>query len=77
MGIFDRVLRAGEGRILRQLAGIAEQVNLIEDDFTGLTDAELRAHTDEYRERHEDGESLDDLVMRMPDASQGGFDFVV
>jgi preprotein translocase subunit SecA len=62
VGIFDRVLRAGEGRILRQLAGIAEQVNLIEDDFVGLTDAELRAHTDEYRERHEDGESLDDLM---------------
>jgi len=38
VGIFDRVLRAGEGRILRQLAGIAEQVNLVEDDIGQLYD---------------------------------------
>ncbi|MBV9096606.1 MAG: hypothetical protein JO079_00990, partial [Frankiaceae bacterium] len=62
MGVLDRVLRAGEGRILRRLSGIADQVNLIEEDFTGLTDAELRAFTDELKERHADGESLDDLM---------------
>src|SRR4051812_19621509 len=62
VAVLDRVLRAGEGRILRQLAGIAEQVNLIEEDFIALSDAELRAHTDEFRQRHEDGESLDDLM---------------
>ena len=60
--ILDKILRAGEGKTLRKLKRIAEQVNLIEDDFTGLTDAELRALTDEYRQRHKDGESLDDLL---------------
>jgi preprotein translocase subunit SecA len=65
MALFDRILRAGEGRVLRRLVGIAEQVNLIEEDFVGLSDAELRAHTDEFRQRHQDGESLDDL---MPEA---------
>jgi preprotein translocase subunit SecA len=58
----DKALRMGEGRILRQLARIADQVNSIEDDFTKLSDAELRAMTSEFRQRLADGESLDDLL---------------
>ena len=60
--ILDSVLRAGEGKTLRKLKRIAEQINSIEEDFTALSDAELRAMTDEFRQRHEDGESLDDLL---------------
>ncbi|MFG1942061.1 preprotein translocase subunit SecA [Nonomuraea sp. NPDC048826] len=60
--ILDKILRAGEGKILRKLKRIADQVNSIEDDFTSLSDAELRAMTDEFKQRHADGESLDDLL---------------
>ncbi|MCM3924270.1 preprotein translocase subunit SecA [Frankia sp. AiPs1] len=61
--VLDKILRAGEGRILRKLKAIAEQVNLIEDDFTGLSDGELRGMTDEFRQRVAEGkESLDDLL---------------
>jgi preprotein translocase subunit SecA len=60
--IIDKVLRAGEGKILRRLRRIADQVNLIEEDFVKKSDAELRALTDEYKERHSGGESLDDLL---------------
>jgi len=60
--ILDSILRAGEGKILRQLARISEQVNSVEEDFVAMTDAELRAMTDEFRQRHADGESLDDLL---------------
>lgn len=60
--ILDKILRAGEGKILRKLKRIADQVNSIEDDFTSLSDAELRALTDEFKQRHADGESLDDLL---------------
>jgi len=62
VAILDKILRAGEGKILRKLKRIAEQVNSIEDDFTSLSDAELRALTDEYKQRYKDGESLDDLL---------------
>ncbi|MGC5013291.1 preprotein translocase subunit SecA [Streptosporangium sp. DT93] len=58
----DRILRAGEGKLLRKLKRIADQVNSIEDDFTSLTDAELRALTDDYKKRYAEGESLDDLL---------------
>nr|WP_203697084.1 preprotein translocase subunit SecA [Streptomyces rubrogriseus] len=55
-------MRAGEGKILRKLHRIADQVNSIEEDFADLSDAELRALTDEYKQRYADGESLDDLL---------------
>src|SRR6266566_4213707 len=60
--IIDRVLHAGEGKILRQLRRIADQVNSIEDDFAPLSDAELRAMTGQFRERLANGEALDDLL---------------
>src|SRR6266487_3768651 len=60
--IIDRVLRAGEGKILRKLRRVADQTNSIEEDFVALSDAELRALTDEYKQRYADGESLDDLL---------------
>ena len=43
------ILRAGEGQILRKLKRISDQVNSIEDDFVAMTDAELRALTDEFQ----------------------------
>ncbi|HEX2819269.1 MAG TPA: preprotein translocase subunit SecA, partial [Streptosporangiaceae bacterium] len=60
--IIDSVLRAGEGRILRKLKRISGQINSIEDDFVKMSDAELRAMTDEFRQRYADGETLDDLL---------------
>jgi preprotein translocase subunit SecA len=62
VGLLDKILRAGEGKILRRLTAIAASVNAIEEDFVSLTDAELRALTDEYKERYQGGESLDDLL---------------
>jgi preprotein translocase subunit SecA len=60
--ILDSILRAGEGRILRQLKRISEQVNSIEDDFVAMSDAELRGMTDEFKTRLAEGETLDDIL---------------
>jgi preprotein translocase subunit SecA len=62
VGILDKILRAGEGKTLRTLEGIARQVNAIEDDFIAMTDEELRGLTAEYRARLDAGETLDDLL---------------
>ncbi len=62
MSILERVLRAGEGRMVRRLKAIADAVNSIEDQYTDLTDDELRDLTEQYRERLAEGESLDDLL---------------
>lgn len=63
--IIDKLLRIGEGKILRQLETIAKAVNAIEDDFVTMTDAELQGMTQEFKARLEKGETLDDL---MPEA---------
>jgi preprotein translocase subunit SecA len=60
--IIDSVLRAGDRRILRKLQRIAMQVNDIEEDFAKLSDAELRAMTDGFRQRSADGKTLDELL---------------
>jgi preprotein translocase subunit SecA len=65
VALLDKILRMGEGKILRTLQAVTDQVNAIEEDYTELTDEQLRALTGEYRDRHEAGESLDDL---MPEA---------
>ncbi|WP_277452317.1 preprotein translocase subunit SecA [Janibacter sp. DB-40] len=62
MKIVERILRAGEGRTVKRLEGIAAQVNAIEEDFQKLSDAELRAETDTFRERLANGETLDDIL---------------
>ena len=42
--VIDKILRAGEGKLLRKLKKIADQVNSIEEDFVEMSDAELREH---------------------------------
>jgi len=62
VSIFEKILRAGEGRMVRRLQAIATAVNSIEENYTDLTDDELRELTVQYRERLADGETLDDLL---------------
>ncbi|KOX12010.1 preprotein translocase subunit SecA [Saccharothrix sp. NRRL B-16348] len=60
--VLSRLLRAGEGKMLKRLRNIAAHINNLEDDVVDLSDAELRAKTEEFRKRHADGESLDELL---------------
>jgi preprotein translocase subunit SecA len=62
VGIIDRMLRVGEGKILKRLVRTADQVNAIEDEFLAMSDAELRQETDRLRARLADGEQLDRLL---------------
>ena len=63
MSIIDKILRAGEGRQIKRLDRIADQVDALEEDFKKLTDDELRGKTDEFRQRVADGETLDELMV--------------
>ena len=60
--IIDRVLKISDNRVLKRMQATVDAVNLLEDDFRALSDAELRAETDTLRARHADGESLDLLL---------------
>jgi preprotein translocase subunit SecA len=60
--IFDRIMRAGEGKILRDLSKVVDQVNSFEPAISPLSDAELREKTNEFKSRFASGESLDELL---------------
>jgi len=63
MALLDRILRAGEGKKVKALAGIVPEVNALEAQMTALDDAALQAKTAEFRSRLERGEDLDDLMI--------------
>jgi preprotein translocase subunit SecA len=60
--VINKLLRAGEGRVLAKLRNYVRAVNALEENFKQLTDEELRGETDALRERYAAGESLDDLL---------------
>ncbi|MFM1951880.1 MAG: hypothetical protein RJA33_674 [Actinomycetota bacterium] len=60
--LLDRIMRAGEGRILRDLGKLVVEINALEASITPLTDEGLRAKTAEFKERLAQGEDLDDLL---------------
>ena len=62
VAILDKILRAGEGRALKQLEKIADLVNSHEATYVAMSDEQLRAMTDTFKARLAAGEDLDDLL---------------
>jgi preprotein translocase subunit SecA len=62
-GGFEKFLRAGEGRRLKRLREQADYITSLEPDFEKLSEAELQGKTAEFRQRLENGESLDELLF--------------
>ena len=62
-GKFERVLRIGEGRRVKRLAEQAAYIGTLEPEFEALSDDDLRAKTVEFKQRLENGESLEDLIF--------------
>jgi len=62
VGLLDKILRAGEGKAVKQLAKIAQEVNKFESQISALDDDGLRNKTSEFKQRHEKGESLDSIL---------------
>ena len=63
IGNLEKVLRVGEGRRLKRLQEQAAYITSLEPDFEQLSAADLQGKTAEFRQRLENGESLDELVF--------------
>src|SRR5438874_3971319 len=83
LGSFEKVLRAGEGRRMKRLKQQAAYITSLEPEFQKRSDEELRAKTTELRERHANGETLEELLFeafaavreaRLRDSDQRMFD---
>ncbi len=62
MSIFQKLLRAGEGKKVKLLETIPPEVGAFEADFQRLSDAQLISKTAEFQQRVANGEDLDDLM---------------
>ena len=62
MGLLDKILRAGEGKAVKQLAKIALEVNRFENQIASLDDEKLQSKTAEFKSRYENGETLDSIL---------------
>ncbi len=62
MSVFQKILRAGEGRTLKRMQERVREINALEPEIEALSDDALRAKTEEFRSRFEAGEELDELL---------------
>jgi preprotein translocase subunit SecA len=63
MSVFTKVLKAGEGKKVRRLEELVTPISDLEPEMQALSDAELAHKTVEFRERLDQGETLDDLLI--------------
>ncbi len=59
----SKLLRAGEGRTVKRLGKMADDVIALEDKYAELSDDELKAKTDEFKTRLRDGEEMNDILL--------------
>lgn len=62
MDLLVRALRFGESKKIKVLEAKTHQVNEFEPEIAALSDEQLKAKTDEFKTRLEEGETLDDLL---------------
>lgn len=62
MGLLDKLFGSYSDREIKKVHPIAQKVMALEDDMSKLSDAELKAKTPEFKERLNNGETLDDLL---------------
>jgi len=63
MGVFDKLLRVGEGRKVKALQGLVPDINAREPELQKLSDAELRGRTGDFRQQLDNGADLDELLI--------------
>ena len=63
MKFLDKILKAGEGKRLKAVESVVDPVNSLEPEMAKLSDGELRAKTDQFRQELENGAELDDLLV--------------
>jgi len=62
-GLIRSLVGDSNQRTISRLQQEVERINALEPEFELLSDAQLRAKTDEFRQRLEDGETLDDILV--------------
>ncbi|MDC0546258.1 preprotein translocase subunit SecA [Gammaproteobacteria bacterium] len=62
MGLLDKIFGSKNQKILKKVQPLVNKINSLEDEFSLLSDNDLKSKRNEYIERFKDGESLDSLL---------------
>ena len=62
MGIFSKLFGSYSTRELARIEPIKQKVLALDEEYTALSDAELKGKTQEFRDRLESGETLDSMM---------------
>src|SRR4051812_1661441 len=62
LGLAKKIFGSSNDRKVKTMLGRAQAINALEPQFAALSDAELRGKTEEFRNRLQAGETLDDLM---------------
>ncbi len=60
--ILQKIIGTKNDRDVKKMQPLVEQINALEEEFQTFTEDELKAKTDEFRKRLQDGESIDDIL---------------
>ena len=61
-GLLKKIFGSRNDRLIKQYSAVVRQINALEAGISALSDAELRAKTDEFKERLADGATLESLI---------------
>ncbi|MBQ3589750.1 MAG: DEAD/DEAH box helicase, partial [Clostridia bacterium] len=62
MGLFSKIFGTYSDRQIKKIIPIVDKIEALEKDVLGLTDAQLKEKTIEFKERLSKGETLDDIL---------------
>jgi preprotein translocase subunit SecA len=60
--LITKLFGSRNDRVVKKMGRVVDRINALEDALKALSDDELKARTAEFRQRHADGEKLDDLL---------------
>lgn len=62
MGFLSKIFKSYSEKEVQRVMPIVEKINSLEPEIEKLTDTELKAKTDEFKQRLQKGETLDDIL---------------
>lgn len=63
MGIFEKVFGTASEKEIKKITPLVDKIEALDETMQALSDAELKAKTDEFKQRFANGETLDDLLV--------------
>ncbi len=63
MGVFEKIFGTHSEKELKRITPLVDKIEALDESMQALSDAELKAKTDEFKKRLADGETLDDLLV--------------